>query len=141
MVNEFKVDLTIRGEGKEIPWTLLKLDILVEDATCHDERNLVHYEQLGHLHSLCQSRLYKHEKPICDLYSCLHSFCISLQLEVLFNQVQKLHAHRWRQYLSIEKYEEGAKLVIAYWKEGDSPATITVQVNQTHTSGSQIYLE
>ena len=129
--NEFKVDLTIRGEGPEIPWTLLKLSILVEDSTCHDDRNLVHFNHLGFLHELCQSRLYNNEKPICDLYSCLHSFCISLQLEVLQSQVQKLHSQRWRQYLTIDKYEEGSKLVLAYWKDENNGSTITVQVNQT----------
>ena len=44
--NEFKVDLTVRGDGLDIPWTLLKLSILVEDVTTHDERNLVHHDHL-----------------------------------------------------------------------------------------------
>ena len=133
---EFAVDLTLCGEGKDIPWSLLRLKFLVKgwsirycqffhlffflDITSHDSRNLVHHEHLQFLHNLCQSRIYKSEKPICDLYNCLHSFCISLQLEVLASQTNKLRNERWRDYLNITKYEEGVKLILSYWKDSSS---------------------
>ena len=88
---------------KDIPWELLRMKFLVEDVTSHDSRSLVHHEQLRFMHALCQSRIYKSEKPICDLYQCLHSFCVSLQLEVLYSQTLKLREERWRDYVAIPK--------------------------------------
>lgn len=128
---EFKVDLTIRGDGADTPWTLLKIEIFVEDSSSNDNRNLVHHEHLQFIHSLCQSRLYKHDRPICDLYSCLHTFCTSLQLEVLAAQTNKLINDKWRQYLVVNKYEEGSRLVISYWKDQSNEYSITIRVNES----------
>jgi len=43
--------------------------------------------QISYLHTLVQSRLVDTETPLYELYTVLHAFCQSLQLEVLYSQV------------------------------------------------------
>ncbi|MEQ2196316.1 Mediator of RNA polymerase II transcription subunit 14 [Xenoophorus captivus] len=48
---EFEATLTVMGDDPDIPWRLLKLEILVEDKETGDGRALVHSLQLEVLHS------------------------------------------------------------------------------------------
>lgn len=48
---------------------------------------LLHDFQMYYLHQLVQSRLYAEESPLVDCYQCLHTFCLSLQLDCLHTQV------------------------------------------------------
>ena len=43
--------------------------------------------QVEYLHTLVQSRLVDTDTPLQELYIVLHTFCQSLQLEVLHSQV------------------------------------------------------
>lgn len=46
--------------------------------------------QIAFIHQLIQSRLQDNPNPLQETYMVLHSFCQSLQLEVLFTQTQKV---------------------------------------------------
>lgn len=115
--HEFEVSLTLMGDGPHIPWRLLDIDILVEDKETGDGKSLVHSLQVHYIHQLIQSRLIDNPKPLHDLYNCLHSFCLSLQLEVLHSQVLRLSKERLEDFIRVEEYMAGNHLVVSYWRE------------------------
>ncbi|XP_073523378.1 mediator of RNA polymerase II transcription subunit 14 isoform X3 [Phyllobates terribilis] len=114
---EFEATLTVMGDDPDVPWRLLKLEILVEDKETGDGRALVHSMQINFIHQLVQSRLFSDEKPLQDMYTCLHSFCLSLQLEVLHSQAQMLIRERWGDLVQIERYLAGKCLILAVWNQ------------------------
>lgn len=95
--NEFEASLTVAGDKG--PWRLLKVEILVQDRDVGEGRSLVHSLQVGYLQNVLQAHLMQHQGPdggdqaavvaaapalpLHNFYDCLHSFCQSLQLEVV----------------------------------------------------------
>lgn len=139
--HEFEVSLTVMGDSPTLPWRLLDISILVEDKETGDGKPLVHPMQVHFIHQLIQSRLIDNPKPLHDLYSVLHSFCQSLQLEVLHSQVMRLCSERLGDYLQVE-YVPGNNLTLYYWRDlhhrGETAADVgyrlTVQVHSSdHT--------
>uniref|UniRef100_A0A8B9T8P0 Mediator of RNA polymerase II transcription subunit 14 n=1 Tax=Anas platyrhynchos TaxID=8839 RepID=A0A8B9T8P0_ANAPL len=114
---EFEATLTVMGDDPDIPWRLLKLEILVEDKETGDGRALVHSMQINFIHQLVQSRLFADEKPLQDMYSCLHSFCLALQLEVLHSQTLMLIRERWGDLVQVERYHAGKCLSLSVWNQ------------------------
>ncbi|XP_066497238.1 mediator of RNA polymerase II transcription subunit 14 isoform X2 [Hoplias malabaricus] len=114
---EFEATLTVMGDDPDIPWRLLKLEILVEDKETGDGRSLVHSMQVNYIHELVQSRLFADEKPLQDMYNCLHSFCLSLQLEVLHSQTLMLIRERWGDLVQVERYLPAKCLTLAVWNQ------------------------
>ncbi|XP_069060318.1 mediator of RNA polymerase II transcription subunit 14 isoform X2 [Pleurodeles waltl] len=114
---EFEATLTVMGDDPEIPWRLLKLEILVEDKETGDGRALVHSMQISFIHQLVQSRLFADEKPLQDMYNCLHSFCLSLQLEVLHSQTLMLIRERWGDLVQVDRYHAGKCLSLCVWNQ------------------------
>ncbi|XP_061735676.1 mediator of RNA polymerase II transcription subunit 14 isoform X2 [Nerophis ophidion] len=114
---EFEATLTVMGDDPDIPWRLLKLEILVEDKETGDGRSLVHSLQVNYIHELVQARLCADEKPLQDLYNCLHSFCLSLQLEVLHSQTLMLIRERWGDLVQEEKYMPAKYLILTVWNQ------------------------
>uniref|UniRef100_A0A4X2JSE2 Mediator of RNA polymerase II transcription subunit 14 n=1 Tax=Vombatus ursinus TaxID=29139 RepID=A0A4X2JSE2_VOMUR len=114
---EFEATLTVMGDDPDVPWRLLKLEILVEDKETGDGRALVHSMQISFIHQLVQSRLFADEKPLQDMYNCLHSFCLSLQLEVLHSQTLMLIRERWGDLVQVEKYHAGKCLSLTVWNQ------------------------
>ncbi|CAL8370558.1 unnamed protein product [Arctogadus glacialis] len=114
---EFEATLTVMGDDPEIPWRLLKLEILVEDKETGDGRALVHSMQVNFIHELVQARLFADEKPLQDMYNCLHSFCLSLQLEVLHSQTLMLVRERWGDLVQVERYHAAKYLTLAVWNQ------------------------
>uniref|UniRef100_A0A3Q0SX38 Mediator of RNA polymerase II transcription subunit 14 n=1 Tax=Amphilophus citrinellus TaxID=61819 RepID=A0A3Q0SX38_AMPCI len=114
---EFEATLTVMGDDPDIPWRLLKLDILVEDKETGDGRALVHSLQVNFIHELVQARLCADEKPLQDMYNCLHSFCLSLQLEVLHSQTLMLIRERWGDLVQEERYVPAKYLTLSVWNQ------------------------
>ncbi|XP_029936599.1 mediator of RNA polymerase II transcription subunit 14 isoform X2 [Myripristis murdjan] len=114
---EFEATLTVMGDDPDIPWRLLKLEILVEDKETGDGRALVHSMQVNFIHELVQARLFADEKPLQDMYNCLHSFCLSLQLEVLHSQTLMLIRERWGDLVQVERYLPAKYLTLAVWNQ------------------------
>ncbi|XP_056902805.1 mediator of RNA polymerase II transcription subunit 14 isoform X1 [Takifugu flavidus] len=114
---EFEATLTVMGDDPDIPWRLLKLDILVEDKETGDGRALVHSLQVNFIHELVQARLCADEKPLQDMYTCLHSFCLSLQLEVLHSQTLMLIRERWGDLVQEERYVPAKYLTLSVWNQ------------------------
>ncbi|XP_022648416.1 mediator of RNA polymerase II transcription subunit 14-like [Varroa jacobsoni] len=115
--NEFEVSLTLMGDGPQVPWRLLSINILVEDKDTGDCRALVHPLQVNYIHQLVQSRLVDHSKPLHELFECLHFFCLSLQLEVLHSQILRLCRERLGDSVRIEEYVPGSSLRLHFWRE------------------------
>ncbi|XP_033637879.1 mediator of RNA polymerase II transcription subunit 14-like [Asterias rubens] len=113
---EFEATLTLMGDDPGIPWRLLNIEILVSDPDTGDGKALVHPMQINYIHQLLQSRLFGDENTLKDMYNCLHSFCQSLQLEVLHSQAQRLIRERWGEHVMIDKYTPGQLLTLAYWR-------------------------
>ncbi|KAJ8350403.1 hypothetical protein SKAU_G00255330 [Synaphobranchus kaupii] len=114
---EFEATLTVMGDDPDVPWRLLKLEILVEDKETGDGRALVHSMQVNFIHELVQSRLFADEKPLQDMYSCLHCFCLSLQLEVLHSQTLMLIRERWGDLVQVERYLPAKCLTLGVWSQ------------------------
>ncbi|XP_028405529.1 mediator of RNA polymerase II transcription subunit 14-like isoform X2 [Dendronephthya gigantea] len=114
--DEFEVSLTLMGDDPSVPWRLLSVDFLVQDFKTGEGKSLVHGLQVQYIHQLAQSRLFTEESPLVDLYTCLHSFCSLLQLEVLHSQSQRLVRERWSENVKIENYVVGQKLTISFWR-------------------------
>ena len=130
--NEFKAYITLMGDGPDIPWRVLKLQFLVEDLNVGSGRKLVHPLQINYLHELVQSRLFANEKPLSDMFKLLHYFSLSLQLEVLYAQANRLIHIRWGKFIHIEEYMPSFKLVVSYWRMNASkmqqtPCYVTIQ--------------
>lgn len=137
--NEFKAAVTLMGEGANIPWRLLKLEFLVDDQDVGSGRSLVHPLQINYIHELVQSRLFANDRPLDDLFNLLHSFCLSLQLEVLFAQADRFLKIRWGKFISILEYVPGKKLTVSYWKHvpykmKKMPMIVTIQLSPSNPS-------
>lgn len=127
--HEFEVSLTLMGDGPHIPWRLLDIDILVEDKETGDCRSLVHPLQVQFIHQLIQARLVDNPKPLHELYTCLHSFCLSLQLEVIHSQLVRLCRERLGDFVRVEEYRAGQNLVLQYWRDQMSKERQAYQLN------------
>ncbi|XP_067950998.1 mediator of RNA polymerase II transcription subunit 14-like [Watersipora subatra] len=131
---EFSATLTVMGDYLTLPWRLLGIEILVEDLDSRDGKPLVHDLQIDYLHTLVQSRLVDTETPLHELYTVLHSFCQSLQLEVLYSQAQKLIHEQLNSSICIEKYIPCKRLIISYWRPRGS-----TMPSQHQQSNSAVY--
>jgi mediator of RNA polymerase II transcription subunit 14 len=115
--NEFSVSLTMMGDG-DVPWRLLDIDVLVEDKETGDGRPLAHPLQVNYIHELIQRRLVNNQQTaLCEVFNCLHFFCQSLQLEVLYTQTLRLCRDRLDDNIHVEEYVIGSKLTVSYWRE------------------------
>merc|ERR1719266_3216886 len=114
---EFSVRLTLLGDGPAQPWTLLGVDMLVEDRETGQGKALMHSLQVGYVRELAQSRLVENVRPLEDLYQVLHGLAQLLQLEVLHNQTIRLCQDRLGRYIRVEEYILGRALTISYWRE------------------------
>ena len=114
---EFSVSLTVMGDGPNLPWRLLDLEILVSDRETGDGKSLVHPLQTQYVHQVVQARLAESTDPLAEVYHTLHYFCQSLQLEVLYSQTLRLMRDRLDDHVRIDKYRTGECLTISYWKE------------------------
>ncbi|XP_073993036.1 mediator complex subunit 14 isoform X1 [Rhodnius prolixus] len=115
--HEFEVSLTVMGDGPNIPWRLLDIEILVEDKETGDGKSLVHSLQVNYIHQVLQARLVDHPNPLAEVYSFLHFFCQSLQLEVLYSQTLRLCKDRLDGHIHVDEYTPGKCLAISYWRE------------------------
>lgn len=115
--NEFEVTLTVMGDGLAVPWRLLFIKILVEDKDTGDGKALVHTLQTNYIHQVLQARLVDTPNALDEVYNCLHFFCQSLQLEVLYTQTLRLMIDRLDENIHVDEYVPGSKLTVSYWRE------------------------
>ena len=115
--NEFQLTLTLMGDNSNIPWRVLNVKILVEDKEISNVRDLVQPLQVFYLQNLIQTRLTDNPKPLVEAYNILHSFCLSLQLEVLHIQSCNLFYERLKDFIRLEEYNPGSRITISYWKD------------------------
>jgi mediator of RNA polymerase II transcription subunit 14 len=143
--HEFEATLTLMGDGPNVPWSLLDINILVEDKETGDGKSLVHQFQVQFIHELLQSRLRDCDNPLLELYTVLHTFSQSLQLEVLHSQTKRLCQERLGELIRVEEYVTGRSLTISYWKDlasrelkSDLGYRVTAQVCTSHAGGSDV---
>lgn len=115
--HEFQVALTVLGDGVNIPWKLLNIDILVEDRQTGEGKALVHPLQVNYIRQLVQERLIDNQNALTEVYKCLHYFCQSLQLEVMYTQTLQLCRDRLDDHIHVDQYVAGNKLTVSYWRE------------------------
>lgn len=83
-----------------------------------DGKSLVHPLQVNYIHQLIQARLVENPNALSEVYNCLHYFCQSLQLEVLYTQTLRLNYERLDDNnITVEEYVPGVKLTVSYWRE------------------------
>ena len=114
---EFELTLTVMGDKLQIPWRVLNVVILVQDKELGEGKDLVHFVQTNFLQQLVQEKLTESVRPLYDAFEILHSFCLSLQLEVLHAQTVRLSRERLGDFLKVDEYQLGSRLVISYWKD------------------------
>ncbi|XP_065213759.1 mediator of RNA polymerase II transcription subunit 14-like isoform X2 [Planococcus citri] len=117
VANEFEVSLTVMGDDPVMPWRLLSIDILVEDRETGEGKPLSHSVQKQYMQQVLQARIAEATDPLKEVYSFLHFFCQSLQLEVFFSQTIKLCRDRLDGHVAVNKYFQGKSLSVSYWKE------------------------
>ena len=115
--HEFEATLTLLGDGPNVPWCLLDINILVEDKETGDGKALLHPVHVRYIHELLQSRLRDCDNPLLEVYTVLHTFSQSLQLEVLHSQTKRLCQERLGELVRVEEYATGRSLTISYWKD------------------------
>lgn len=115
--HEFEVSLTVMGDAPNVPWRLLDIEILVEDKETGDGKALVHTLQVSYIHQVIQARLVENQNALSEVFHCLHYFCQSLQLEVLYTQTLRLKIDRLEENVHVDEYVPGAKLTVSYWRE------------------------
>lgn len=81
-----------------------------------DGKALVHSLQVQYIHQLIQSRLVDNPAPLTEVYNCLHFFCQSLQLEVLYSQTLRLMRDRLDDHIHVDEYIPGKCLTVSYWR-------------------------
>ena len=115
--HEFEVSLTVMGDGPNVPWRLLDIDVLVEDKETGDGKALVHTLQVNFIHQLIQGRIVDNPNALSEVYNILHYFAQSLQLEVLYTQTLRLRRDRLDDNINVDEYVPGTKLTVSYWRE------------------------
>lgn len=80
----------------------------------------MHTLQVNYIHQVIQARLVDNPNALAEVYTCLHYFCQSLQLEVMYTQTLKLKRDRLGEDIHVDEYVPGSKLTISYWRLVDS---------------------
>ncbi|KFD49993.1 hypothetical protein M514_09086 [Trichuris suis] len=137
VAGEFEVTLTLLGQLPVTPWTLLNFRILVADPRVTDGAELLNAHQIAFLHQYLQGKLNIAKEPLVELYNLLHSFCLSIQLDLLFCQTNRLLGEYMSGSLAVEEYVRSERLVVTYWKEDQSrPHREIGRVQDTVSQGS-----
>jgi mediator of RNA polymerase II transcription subunit 14 len=139
---EFEAELTLLSPRANAKWCLLNVKILVEDYDIGYGTKLVHPLQVNFIHQLLQAKMDVSSQPLHDAYLLLHSFCQSLQLDLLYCQVVQMASTISPNMLQVEKYDpKEALLIVSYWltktnKKLSSQFRITISgdKNSPHTS-------
>lgn len=76
----------------------------------------MHPLQVNYIHQVIQARLVNNQNALDEVYNCLHFFCQSLQLEVLYTQTLKLMMDRLGDDIHVDEYVPGSRLTISYWR-------------------------
>jgi hypothetical protein len=117
---EFEIVLTVVSDDPHLPWRVLDLKILVEDAL-PGSPVLITYQQHFYLHQLIQSRLCSEDGSLSDMFNVLHYFCLSLQLDCLQVQIERLNVAVCGIYMKVEEYIPGDHVRLAYWCSSTFP--------------------
>uniref|UniRef100_A0A5S6R235 Mediator of RNA polymerase II transcription subunit 14 n=1 Tax=Trichuris muris TaxID=70415 RepID=A0A5S6R235_TRIMR len=117
VAGEFEATLTLLGQLPVTPWTLLNFRILVADPRVTDGAELLNAYQVAFLHQYLQGKLNIAKEPLVELYNLLHSFCLSIQLDLLFCQTHRLLGEYMSSSLAVEEYVKSERLVVTYWRE------------------------
>lgn len=129
--NEFDLKLTVLGDSPNLPWCVLGLDLLVEDADTGEGKDLVHPAHSKLMERIIQQKMNESQTPLVDIFAKLHNFCLSLQIEVLHDQVERLMRERLSNFIKIREHISGQELAISYW---DSKNVLKIQTDQSDTS-------
>lgn len=113
--NEFDLRLTVTGDSPTLPWRVLGIDLLVEDADTGEGRDLVHPGHHKLMEQLVQQKMNESQTPLVDVFAKLHNFCLSLQIEVLHDQTERLQRERLANSIKINEHIPGQELAITYW--------------------------
>lgn len=77
----------------------------------------MHTQQVLYIHQVIQARIVDNPDALTEVYNCLHHFCQSLQLEVLYTQTLRLVNDRLDENIHVDEYKPGSKLTVSYWRE------------------------
>lgn len=113
--NEFDLKLTVTGDNPNLHWCVLGIDLLVEDADTGEGKDLVHPNHLRFIEKTVQQKMNESQAPLVDVFARLHNFCLSLQIEVLHDQVERLMRERLANFIKIKDHIAGQELSVTYW--------------------------
>lgn len=115
--NEFDLKLTVQVDSQTTKWNwkVLSLDLLVEDSDTGEGRDLVHPGHLKMMEHMIQQKMDESSAPLVEVFAKLHNFCMSLQIEVLHDQIERLMRERLSNFIKIKEHVPGQELAITYW--------------------------
>lgn len=132
VTNEFSLALTLLSDNANLPWKVLNIEILIEDKEINDIKDLVYQSQLVYIRNIVQTRLNENIKPLVEAYNILHTFCLGLQLQVLYYQSAYLQFERLKDFIHIDEYVSSKHLIISYWKDSDkSSYKLNIQIDSS----------
>lgn len=129
--NEFDLKLTVLGDGPNLPWCVLSLDLLVEDVDTGEGKDLVHPAHLKLIERMIQQKMNESSTPLVDVFAKLHNFCLSLQIEVLHDQIERLMRERLASFIKIKEHIPGQELALTYW---GCKNVLKIQTDQSDSS-------
>jgi hypothetical protein len=117
--NEFSVKMTLISDDFALPWRLLDIKFLMkndqmmtQETGVSNNRNPVHEYQINYIRDILTQRLNQNDRPLVDVYNSLHFLAQSLQLELLFQQINIINRNR---FYEICEYINWKQLSIRYW--------------------------
>eukprot|EP01117_Protostelium_nocturnum_P015642 TRINITY_DN6081_c0_g1_i1.p1 TRINITY_DN6081_c0_g1~~TRINITY_DN6081_c0_g1_i1.p1 ORF type:complete len:600 (+),score=109.97 TRINITY_DN6081_c0_g1_i1:122-1921(+) len=141
VAREFTVQITLKGELESDPWIIAGLKIhvasdehIAEDSPSFNFKNFSY--QLNFAKTIAQQRMIDSEKPLEDLFHVLHSFCISLQIHVLYVQASLLS--RTKPSLGVSSIDlNNEKISIRYW----ASSTLESSLLEIYSEDSKIKID
>jgi len=64
---------------------------------------------------IIQQKMNESQTPLVDVFAKLHNLCLSLQIEVLHDQIERLMRERLANFIKIKDHVSGQELAITYW--------------------------
>eukprot|EP00043_Microstomoeca_roanoka_P008852 m.84932 g.84932 ORF g.84932 m.84932 type:complete len:1368 (+) comp14410_c0_seq1:151-4254(+) len=121
----YELGLTIKNHTASSPWRLLSLDVMVTDAWQLEASSappsyerLVSVRHVEHLHHILSRLLEKSaDKPLSRCCAAIHTFCLSLQLNILRNQAESLRKTSWKKDVTIVDFTPATSVKIAFWPQ------------------------
>ncbi|KAJ2696456.1 mediator complex subunit [Coemansia sp. IMI 209128] len=122
---EFEATLTLLQHGKDIPWHVAGVRLLVGDGQEQSTRGLVERAQQILVEASAAEDEEAAVPQLAQLYDFLHQQSLAVLLETVARQAAALRRTRWEGALQAEMTGDRSALVLRYWASGRAAAGLS----------------